>query len=287
MSACWCCGADAAPSERLAPLPFQECRRCGFAFREDRGTTDVHAVYEGGSYDGLHGELYLTELEDRRRHARVRLAALRPHAATGRLLDVGAAGGAFVLEAGHAGFTAEGVEPTPGFAALARDRLGVAVCTGTVESLAVSDASYAAVTLWHVLEHIPRPRAELERLRSALIPGGVLAVEVPNAGGVLARRHGAAWASLQPEVHVGQYTPAALRALLHGAGYRDVEVGTVTVWPYLTRRERAAPRELAHRLRTGGWLRSARVAHPTGHELLRAFARSPVTAPQRGATTSR
>ncbi len=275
MPACWCCGGPCHPSGRLAPLDFQECPRCGFAFRDDLGTSEVHAVYEEGEYEAERGEQYLEELEERRRHARVRVAALRRHVGAGRLLDVGAAGGAFVTEADRAGFAAEGIEPTPAFAALARERLGAPVATGTVESFDLPDDAFAAVTLWHVLEHIPRPAAVLEQLRATIRPGGVLALEVPNAGGVLARRQGTAWPSLQPDVHVGQYTPAALRALLDRTGFTVVHVASVTISPYLTLAARLAPRHLVHRARTSALLRSARLEHPTGHELLRAVARAP------------
>jgi SAM-dependent methyltransferase len=275
MKECWCCGSSSTASSRLSPLPFLACSRCGFAFREDLEDAEVHAVYEGGKYERMRGEEYLRNLDARRRHARVRLAALAPFVRTGRLLDVGAAGGAFVSEAARSGFTAQGVEPTPAFAALARDHLGADVRTGTVEAAAFQDGSFDVVTLWHVLEHIPHPGGELARLRAALRPGGLIGIEVPNAGGVLALRQGTAWASLEPTVHVGQYTPAALRTLLERAGYVDVRVGTTTVWPYLTGLERLKPRELVHRARTSAWLRSPRVEHPTGHELLRAFARAP------------
>lgn len=274
MSDCWCCGGPGAPSTLLAPLPFQECGRCGFAFREDRDDSVVHAVYQGGEYEDMHGKEYLRELGDRRWAARVRLRALAPYARSGRLLDVGAAGGAFVLEAGKAGFQAEGVEPTPAFAALARENLGVIVRTGTVGTLEPEDGTYDACTLWHVLEHIPSPAEEMERLHRALRPGGVIGIEVPNAGGIHARGEGAAWPSLQPEVHVGQYTPAALEALLTRAGFTLLHMGTATASPYLRPVQRLAPRHVAHRARASRRLRTVSARHATAHELLRAFARA-------------
>jgi len=282
MTPCWCCGGAGAPSSRLAPLPFLACARCGFAFRDDRADAEVHAVYEEGDYEEVRGDAYLRSVADRRRDARVRLAFLRPYAREGRLLDVGAAGGAFVAEAARAGFAAEGIEPTPAFAALAREQLGVAVRTGTVQSVALEQGAYDVCTLWHVLEHIPRPLGDLERLRTALKPAGVLALEVPNAGGILAHRQGTSWRSLEPEVHIGQYTPDAVRALLDAAGFVVLHVGTVTISEYLTPAARIRPRQLVHRVRTSAWLRSPRVRHPWGHELLRAVAVAPTSA----ATTS-
>lgn len=273
-TACWCCGGPVAASALLAPLPFAACQYCGFAFREDRDDATVHEIYEGGEYADLSGETYLELLADRRRDARVRLGYIDEYASSGRLLDVGAAGGAFVLEATEAGFAAEGIEPTPAFAELAREQLGVPVRTATVASAELEPGSFHVVTLWHVLEHIPAPLAELQRLRDVLRPGGLLAMEVPNSGGSLARKLGRDWGSLQPDVHVGQFTPTALRALLERSGFRVLDLSTVTIAPYLSPRVRFAPRALAHRLRSS----SLRSAHPTDHELLRAVAVNPSNA---------
>lgn len=272
-TSCWVCGAPTGACAALAPLPFLECPSCAFVFRADRAVDDVHATYEDGAYADaeLRGSHYAdpAQIAERRRDSRVRLAFMAPYVREGRLLDVGAAGGAFVAEAVVAGFRAEGIEATPAFAAVARDVLGVQVTTGTIESAQLESAAYDAITLWHVLEHIPQPVTELERLREALRPGGVLALEVPNYG---AARGGVDWPSLEPDVHVNQFSPGPLRAALERAGLRVVVVGTVPITPYLTARAAFDPRHVYYRLRAASELRSPRGSHPTGFELLRAVA---------------
>src|SRR5688572_20145252 len=119
---CRLCGAVAGACVELAPLPFAQCGRCGFVFRESAA---VREVYAGGSYVEVGGERYTDEDEARRRDARVRLRWLTRVTPGGRLLDVGAAGGAFVAEAAAAGYDAWGLEPTPAFAHHARTTLGV------------------------------------------------------------------------------------------------------------------------------------------------------------------
>jgi SAM-dependent methyltransferase len=274
--ACPICDGRTVPSARLGRLGYRECSRCGFVFRPDVDEAATREVYEGGAYAEAH-ELYAdpARIDGLRRDARVRLRWLAPHAASGRLLDVGAAGGAFVAEAVGAGYDARGLEPTPAFAGFARERLGVDVMDGTIESAALPAASLDVVTLWHVLEHLPDPRDAVDRLRDALVPGGVLALEVPNFGGALAQRDGASWGSLQPDVHVNQFTPGALAALLTRVRLEVVELGTVPITPYLPKARRLDPRHIAARLKAAGELRSVRTAHPTGHELLRAVARRP------------
>ncbi|MDO8184057.1 class I SAM-dependent methyltransferase [Conexibacter sp. JD483] len=278
---CRTCGGAVQTSALLAPLPFVTCERCGFTFRVDRAEEDVHAIYEEGAYSGALATLYSdpATLRNRRRDARVRLDFIAPHAPRGaRLLDVGAAGGAFVEQAIARGYAAEGVEPTPEFAAFARDSLGVPVRATTVEQAGLEEASLDVVTIWHVLEHIPDPVDVLGLLLTALRPGGAIAIEVPNAGGHLALSQGREWASLQPEVHVNQFGPRSLAAALERAGFEVVDVSSVTVTPYLRRGQRLQPGQVVHRLRGVQKLRTVSSTHPHGHELLRAIGRRPAAA---------
>jgi 2-polyprenyl-3-methyl-5-hydroxy-6-metoxy-1,4-benzoquinol methylase len=257
---------------RFAPEPFFECDSCGFIFRPELGGAALKQVYAGGGYEDLRGEHYLQELTDRRRDARVRLRYIAPWVTRGRLLDVGAAGGAFVAEAVAAGFEASGIEPVPSFARAAREQLGLDVRDGGIEEAALGEGDYDAITLWHVLEHVPNPLQQLSRLARALDTGGTLAVEVPNAGSAVAIHTGSMWTSLEPTVHVNQFTPDSLRDALRRAGLELRDLRTTTITPYLQVRSRLGPRHLAGRAKAAFWLRDVRSDHASGHELLRAVA---------------
>jgi 2-polyprenyl-3-methyl-5-hydroxy-6-metoxy-1,4-benzoquinol methylase len=275
LPACWACGAPTVASPRLPDLPFVACPACGLQQRHDRGAAAVRTVYSDGAYEDDRSGAYASdsELHDRRRDARVRLAFIGPYVPGGRLFDVGAAGGAFVLEAGAAGYAASGVEPSPAFAAFARDHVGVDVRTGTVEDAELEPGAFDVITLWHVLEHLHEPAATLARLRDALRPGGHIAIEVPNAGSTIARAMGPAWPMLQPDVHVAQYTPDALAAVLRAAGLEPAHLSATTIAPYLPPVRRAMPAMLVHR---GKWALRGRGDAPRDRgELLRAIGRRP------------
>lgn len=270
---CWLCEAPTSPSRALAPLPFRSCDSCGFAFRPDLADS-VRDVYEESAYERTHGDLYTSPeyLSARDRDAAVRLRFLMSHVRTGDLLDVGASAGNFTAAAAQAGFRARGVEPTPSFARAAREVVGADVVQGTLEDLDLTERSLDAVTMWHVLEHIPYPARELRRVRAALRQGGVLAIEVPNAGGVAARADGRSWGSLEPDVHVNQFTPDSLRLALTRAGFAIALIDTVPITPYLPRGRRLDPRHVAARAKAAASRGAFRAHHPDAHELLRAIA---------------
>ena len=274
---CPLCGAPALPEAALAPLVLVRCTSCAFLFRPDQADAEATKdLYEGGRYetrDFARDYAIEQSIAERRANAASRIDFLRRHATAGRLLDVGAAGGAFVLEAREAGFAAQGIEPAPAFARHAREVFGVDVRDGRLEDLAGTDETWDVVTLWHVLEHVPDPVGALRILRDVLAPGGAVVLEVPNVDSTAAGMLGASWTHLDPDAHVSHFGPATLRLAFERAGLRVDWMGTVAHDAYLQGRERVAPRALAHRVKLaarGGALGSH---DPTRHEFLRAVAR--------------
>ncbi len=272
---CLLCGAPSLPSAAWSPLPLASCTSCSFTFRPS--LTDVAVtrdLYEGGIYEQTHATAGHDdpEAEERRSYARSRVRFVAEHVAPrGRLLDVGAAGGAFVLEAARAGFDASGIEPVPVFARHAREVLGVDVRDGRVEDIELEAAD--VITLWHVLEHLPDPVGGLEAIVHGLRPGGRLVVEVPNLQSIAAAQQGTAWTHLDVETHVSHFTPATLREALLAVGLTPLHELSVPHDVYLTPVERRAPRHLAARAKLAARAaRDRRRKDPWRHEFLRVVA---------------
>src|SRR5262249_10874538 len=83
-------------------------------------------------------------------------------------------------------------------------------------------ASFDVVSAFHVLEHVPDPVAVVRRMLAWLAPGGIVIVEVPNAGGFGASLFGRAWSGLELPRHLSHFTPESLERAVAQAGGRVI-----------------------------------------------------------------
>lgn len=138
-----------------------------------------------------------------------------------RLLDVGCGNGAFLEIARQAGWQAQGVDPDPAAAAIARSR-GFDVRVGGIEVLEEQAGTFDMVTLCHVIEHVPNPPAVLASAHSLLKPGGRLWIETPNLDSIGASLYGACWQALDPPRHLVLFSRSAFEECLRVAGFHGI-----------------------------------------------------------------
>ncbi len=142
-----------------------------------------------------------------------------------RLLDVGCASGLFLeMMQRRAGWQVEGVELNQAAAQATSARLGVPVFAGPVEHANFPSASFDAVTMWDVLEHLHDPLPLLREVRRILRPAGVLFVRVPNAASYIARLCGRYWSGYDLPRHMTLLSPQTLPLLLERAGFGAPEL---------------------------------------------------------------
>ena len=278
-NACPVCSSVSDPTTRFAPYPFHRCPACGLVFRPGVASGELSALYTDeyfARYPRAAG--YLADERQRAFEARRRLQwmATLPAAPLEALLEIGCAGGHFLTAALGAGYAPTGIEPAPRLAAQAAESTGLPVQSGTVETVRLFDASLGVACAWHVLEHLADPLTSVVKLRQALVPGGLLVAEVPNAGSARAARLGAAWPALDPEHHVLQFDRTSLERLMTSAGLDVLDVHTVAWSEYHQPGSRLRPRRLAQYARQIAIERAWPLRpHEWRHELLRIAARSP------------
>lgn len=155
-----------------------------------------------------------------------------PAAETGRLLDIGCGGGAFLRRMRAAGWSVAGMEPDDNAAARLATETDFPIY-GSLEALIqAGEAGFDVVVLSHVIEHLPDPVHTLRALRSLLAAGGRLLLTTPNALGLGSRIFGASWRGLEPPRHFNIFSPDSLCQVLNQAGF---EVGRLSTEVRLAR----------------------------------------------------
>ncbi|MEW5703857.1 MAG: class I SAM-dependent methyltransferase [Pseudomonadota bacterium] len=225
-------------AERLLSLPpGRKVLRCGdIAWLYPTPTLEeCEALYTGNYHTARLAAASLRRVEgDMLRYFGHRMTRVVRH--LGRrpesLLDIGAANGLAVRAAREAGIAADGIELSGEACEAARREHGIALIKGDL----VRDAlplrpRYDVVHMNHVLEHLAEPLTYLDRIRTLLLPDGLLVVEVPQqfinpidllyrAAG-LRRRYG-----LESIHHPYFYTVASLCRLMEKGGFRVERLAT-------------------------------------------------------------
>jgi SAM-dependent methyltransferase len=190
----------------------------------------------------LYGEAestdYVAEEAGQRHTANEILARVERFRAPGRILDLGCWVGFLLSEAQRRGWEAVGVEPSDWASSFARVRHGLDVRHAGLFTADLEPGAYDAVFLGDVIEHLPRPDAALARIRELLVPGGVVAMALPDAGSRLARAMGKRWWAVAP-THVQYFTRTSMRTLLLRSGFDpllwETQPKSFTVRYYLDR----------------------------------------------------
>ncbi len=134
-----------------------------------------------------------------------------------KMLDYGCGTGAFLHEMKLNGWDVSGIEPDPGAAKKAMELTASDVkAPSALDSF--EPASFDAITLWHVLEHVHTLNETLEKLKLALKPGGFLFIAVPNYTSHDASYYQQYWAAYDVPRHLYHFSPAAMKTLVSSHG---------------------------------------------------------------------
>jgi 2-polyprenyl-3-methyl-5-hydroxy-6-metoxy-1,4-benzoquinol methylase len=179
-----CDADDAEPLFDKRGYTFVRCRGCTMIYVNPQ--VDAKVV-ERLYTKSLANELWVDVLtSDAERHYNLPhddwlLARMEGLQRGRRLLDLGCSIGDFLAEARERGWDVTGMELGLRAVAYARDVHGLHVIEATLEEARLPEASFDAVAMLSLLEHLPQPKRTLREVHRILRPGGVLGVIVPNA----------------------------------------------------------------------------------------------------------
>ena len=210
----WCGGPTVPAGKRLLG-----CRACGVARTYPvPDAAELDAAY-GGHYRPESGRFSggVDRLLARTRGAlAARIDAAAP---PGPVLDVGSGDGALLDALAALGREAVGLERGP---------VGRAdVIAAELSDFTTRQGEWAAIVMWHSLEHLHDAPHALDHAAGLLAPRGVLMIAVPNRDSWQARALGDRWLALDLPRHLTHLTASALLARL---GQDGLAIERVSFW---------------------------------------------------------
>lgn len=142
----------------------------------------------------------------------------------GAILDVGCGRGDFPALMAERGWRATGIELDKRVETRGKGVNGLTLKSGSLDDITFPDASFDAVTFWHVFEHLKNPGWAVGECRRILKDGGLLVIAVPNAGSLQASLTGRHWFHLDPPFHLYHYSLKSLETILIKNGFEVVKV---------------------------------------------------------------
>ncbi|OQW90524.1 MAG: hypothetical protein BWK79_19645 [Beggiatoa sp. IS2] len=144
----------------------------------------------------------------------------------GKLLDVGCGDGRFLVHMHDKGWEVEGTDFDPGAVETVRKQLNLTVHLGNLADIHYPDQYFDAITLKHVIEHIPKPLELLIECRRILKPSGQLVLVTPNMASWGHRYFRQHWRGLEPPRHLFLFSPQNLSVLTQKAGFHSLQTFT-------------------------------------------------------------
>lgn len=174
--------------------------------------------------DGVGGYFDYDDLkESLRAEAVKKLKIIKSRINSGKLLDVGAGNGEFILEAKDQGFSVVGNDIST-YAVEQMKKKGLPVISGPVADLKAKNRSFNVVTAWDVFEHISNIREVVRIISECLLPGGYLFLTTPDTLSWDARMLGNMWYGYKklPE-HVLFFNRRSIEKLLRSCDFVEIE----------------------------------------------------------------
>lgn len=151
-----------------------------------------------------------------------RLLAEPPFVGEKKLLDIGCGSGEYLKFAENCGWSAFGLELDE--EAVARgQKNGLAIKSGSAESIPYESGTFDVVRMWHVLEHAYSPSRVLTEVNRVLRPNGLFLLSVPNYDSSQRRVLGKYWPHLDVPRHLHHFSPGTLEKALASHGFRRIE----------------------------------------------------------------
>jgi 2-polyprenyl-3-methyl-5-hydroxy-6-metoxy-1,4-benzoquinol methylase len=205
-----------------------KCEQCEFVITSPRPTnTELGRYYLSDDYIShsnkpktLIDRVYLTA-RNYTLSWKLRLISKYTKRTHNKLLDYGCGTGAFLQATTQDNWKSFGIEPSPE----AREIAKTVTNSPVYESLdEIDNISFDAITLWHVLEHVPDLNSLIQKLKSLLANDGTMFIAVPNHLSWEGKHYKALWAGYDVPRHLWHFTDQAMKKLVENNGLKLTDI---------------------------------------------------------------
>ncbi len=214
----------------VGEYPIVKCRSCGLVrVHEIPGPDVLERHYSDEYYAGRTDDTGYYDYEAERKALakgfRNRLQRLKGYAPSGRLLDVGCALGFLLAEAQQLGWKPYGIDRAAYGINWARQNLGIEnLFAGRIADAPFPRASFDAVTMIDVLEHVTDPVKEITSIARLTKPGGIFMLDIWDIGSTTAKLAGPHWPIICPPDHLFYFDKKTIAMLLEMCGFSILSI---------------------------------------------------------------
>jgi 2-polyprenyl-3-methyl-5-hydroxy-6-metoxy-1,4-benzoquinol methylase len=200
---------------------IQKCTSCDFLLTNPRPELDKLDTYYA-SEDYISHTAKAASIIDRiyliaRNYTLTwKLQLINKHSASrNKLLDYGCGTGNFLSKCKENNWSTAGVEPSGD----ARAKIPQNIRGDVFQSIDEIDGhQFDAITLWHVLEHVPDLNETIQKLKSRLSQNGTIFIAVPNYQSWDATYYKEYWAAFDVPRHLWHFSQNTLSIILKNNG---------------------------------------------------------------------
>lgn len=199
------------------------CTNCQLGITTPRPADDDLSRYylsdeyisHSGNSSGLIGALYRSA---RKITLGWKHRLVESHADKSNVLDYGCGTGEFLKHMQSHGWGIAGVEPSK----VAREKAEALTQVKISETLYPDQQKFTAITLWHVLEHVPDLNETLKKFNQLLDKNGTIFIAVPNYKSPDGEHYKNYWAGFDVPRHLWHFSSISMNHLLEANGFNMI-----------------------------------------------------------------
>lgn len=201
-----------------------QCNSCGFKFTNPRPEeSELGRYYKSEEYvshsNTKKGFINSTYQSVRKYTLLKKLQLISKHYKTGRILDIGCGTGEFLNVCKNAKWQTVGIEPDDDAREMAIKNYGLDVHQES-DLVFLENASFDVISMWHVLEHVPKLNERVEELKRLIKPNGIIIIAVPNCSSLDAKTYQQNWAAYDVPRHLYHFSPKDIETLFRNHGMK-------------------------------------------------------------------